>query len=143
MSVDGLQVVAEARRWLDTPFIHQARLRGVGVDCAGLVVAVARELGIGEYDVAGYARAPQGNALREALNAALVPVAFRDAAPGDVLCFRMDQDPQHLAILTRTERAGSMIHAYAHPLVRRVVEHGMGTFWKDRLAGCYRFPGVG
>ena len=39
--VTGQDVVAEARRWLGTPWRHQARLRGVGVDCGGLVVCVA------------------------------------------------------------------------------------------------------
>jgi NlpC/P60 family putative phage cell wall peptidase len=33
-------VVAEARRWLGTPYHHAARVRGSGVDCAQLLIGV-------------------------------------------------------------------------------------------------------
>ena len=48
-------VVAAALAWTDTPFHHQARLKGVGVDCVGLVIGVARELGLiaPDFDVVG------------------------------------------------------------------------------------------
>ena len=36
------QVVAEARSWLGTPFQHQQALKGVGVDCLTLIIAVYR-----------------------------------------------------------------------------------------------------
>lgn len=61
-------VIAAARGWLDTPFHHQGRLKGVGVDCIGLVVGVARELGVGIYDEAELARQPREGRLRAALN---------------------------------------------------------------------------
>ena len=41
-----LEVAAEARRWLATPFAHQGRTRGLGCDCGGLVGGVAVALGI-------------------------------------------------------------------------------------------------
>ena len=31
-------IVAEARTWLDTPYLHQGRRKGHGVDCLGLVI---------------------------------------------------------------------------------------------------------
>ena len=40
MTTTRTDVVAAAREWLGTPFHHQARLRGVGVDCVGLVIGV-------------------------------------------------------------------------------------------------------
>ena len=36
------RIVAEARRWLGTPYRHQASLPGVGCDCLGLVRGVWR-----------------------------------------------------------------------------------------------------
>ena len=39
-------VLIEARRWLGTPFMAGASVRGVGCDCAGLIEGVARELGL-------------------------------------------------------------------------------------------------
>ena len=37
-------IVSEARRWIGTPYRHQASLIGVGADCLGLVRGVWRNL---------------------------------------------------------------------------------------------------
>lgn len=39
-------VVAIARTWRDTPFHHEARIKGIGVDCLQFVVAVYQEAGL-------------------------------------------------------------------------------------------------
>jgi cell wall-associated NlpC family hydrolase len=39
-------VVAEARSWLLTPFHHQAHIKGLGVDCAWLLIMCFRAAGI-------------------------------------------------------------------------------------------------
>jgi cell wall-associated NlpC family hydrolase len=39
------RIVAEAETWLNTPFRHQGRLKGQGVDCVGFISEVAREAG--------------------------------------------------------------------------------------------------
>lgn len=39
-------VVAEALRWLGTPYHHAARIRGAGVDCAMLLAEVYRAAGV-------------------------------------------------------------------------------------------------
>src|SRR5690348_760942 len=39
-------IVAEARRWLGTPYHHAGDVLGVGVDCAMLVVRVFVDAGI-------------------------------------------------------------------------------------------------
>lgn len=40
------RVVAIAKTWLSTPYHHQARLKGVGVDCAQIIAAVYHEAGL-------------------------------------------------------------------------------------------------
>ena len=52
------QIVSQAREWIGTPYHHQARVRGAGVDCIGLLICVCRELGLvaPDFDVNGYAR---------------------------------------------------------------------------------------
>ena len=42
------KIVAEARSWIGTPFHHAARLKGVGVDCANLLIGVYAAAGIAE-----------------------------------------------------------------------------------------------
>ena len=40
----GARIVALARGWIGTPYVHQASVRGVGTDCLGLIRGVWREL---------------------------------------------------------------------------------------------------
>ena len=42
MTSIALSVVVEARRWLGTPYLHQASECGVGADCLGLLRGVWR-----------------------------------------------------------------------------------------------------
>ena len=57
------EVLAEARSWLGVPYLHQGRSR-LGVDCVGLLIMVARGIGISDYDVSGYPRVPSSDFLR-------------------------------------------------------------------------------
>jgi cell wall-associated NlpC family hydrolase len=41
-----MNVLAEARSWIGTPYHHQADVRGAGVDCGMLLVRVFVELGL-------------------------------------------------------------------------------------------------
>lgn len=50
-------IVAEARTWLKTPYHHRAMVKGAGVDCAMILVAVYSAVGLiekfdtGEYPI--------------------------------------------------------------------------------------------
>jgi len=44
-------VVAEAMTWQNTPYHHQAAIKGVGVDCVMLMVAVYQACGLIPHDV--------------------------------------------------------------------------------------------
>ena len=77
------RVLTEARSWMGTPWHHQARLKGVGVDCIGLVVGVCSALGLPLEDSKNYARYPDGVALAKELARQLVqraPGGHGDAA---------------------------------------------------------------
>ena len=43
MSALSDKIVTEARRWIGTPYRHQAATRGAGTDCLGLIRGVWRE----------------------------------------------------------------------------------------------------
>lgn len=145
-----------ARSWLGTRFLHQGRLKrgageGGGVDCLGLLVGVARELGLrdrqgralAESDCADYGQFPDGEALRRTLAELLVEIPCSDVAPGDIALFRFDGNPQHLAIVGNYEDAAdggdvplSLIHAYAP--ARKVVEHRLDAAWRTRMVAAFR-----
>jgi cell wall-associated NlpC family hydrolase len=39
-------IVAEARSWIGTPYLHQGRVKGAGVDCAMLLLEVYERVGL-------------------------------------------------------------------------------------------------
>jgi NlpC/P60 family putative phage cell wall peptidase len=133
-------LVAEARRWLGTPFRHQGRIRGEGVDCIGLVLEPARALGLTDYRPAAYARLPDAGTMREELVRHLIKVARSDMRPGDVLLLAAPLSPSHLALVGELGGALTMIHASGP--IGRVVEHGIDATWAGRIRGVFRFPGL-
>jgi NlpC/P60 family putative phage cell wall peptidase len=131
-------VVAEARRWVGTPYQHQARLRGVGVDCAGLVIEVARTLGLLDVQYADYGQTPHQGMLRRICDTHLLRID--DVEPGCILLMGFLVGPaqeQHLAIFTDT---GTIVHAYAH--ADACVEHRYSSAWRSRTRQIYRYAGV-
>ncbi len=137
----GAQIVMAARGWLDTRFAHQGRLKGVGCDCAGLVIGVAHELGLSAFDATGYAARPDGRMLKDTCDREMMILARDDIRPGDVGLFAITHDPQHLAIFAVHPMGGlSIIHAFAHN--RKVVENRYDESWQARLVQAYRLPGV-
>ena len=38
------RIIAEARGWIGTPYMHQASLKGIGCDCLGLLRGVWRAI---------------------------------------------------------------------------------------------------
>jgi cell wall-associated NlpC family hydrolase len=133
--VTGMEVVRVARGFLGTPFRHQGRMPGRGLDCAGVIVCAARALGLSGYDVAGYGRLPSDDAMADHLRAA----GCRDIAngsPGDIYLMRFETDPQHLACITDI----GVLHAYAE--IGRVVEHRLDAVWRGRIVRAFRLPGI-
>lgn len=143
-TVTPADVVAEARTWIGTSFMHQARVRGVGVDCVGLVIGVARALGLVEptLDITGYPRSPDGRSMLAVCDQHMRRV---DApALGCVLVVRHEIDPQHMGIVGDYVHGGlSLIHALGTRDGRgRVVEHRLDESTLARLIAVYALPGV-
>lgn len=138
-------IIDEARSWLNTPWIHQACLKGLGCDCIGLIGGVAVALGIeGGQEWAttpryhAYGRSPDAEMLREGCARFLDAIAPDEALPGDILTFSFEHDPQHFAIVSSLDPM-RIIHAYAQR--RRVVENGL-PMAKAKLTGAFRYRGV-
>lgn len=124
-----------ARSMLGTPFLHQGRMPGIGLDCIGLILVTARRLGLADFDFDVYPRQPSGDRLVRAARAAGLVETARPA-PGDVLCLRFERDPQHLGF--RTERG--ILHASER--AGGVVEHRMDALWRARIVTAFRFEGI-
>jgi NlpC/P60 family putative phage cell wall peptidase len=140
--VSRADIVAEARAWIGTPFQHQAHSKGVAADCAGVIRGVPQALGLYPgVEIQAYLRQPDPRRMRAALLEHLDPVPFKAVLPGDVLHFRIDIEPQHLAIVTELEPLRA-VHATSRPKVSGTVEFRVDAWWRQRLAGCYRYRGL-
>lgn len=132
-------IAAAARAYLDVPFRHQGRSRA-GVDCAGLIICAARDLGVSDFEYRSYGRQPDGDEMAAILKAHLVPIRRDRPRAGAVAHLRITTRPQHLGLLLPRRGGGlNIIHAYEG--VGRVVEHIFDAPWRRRLVGLYRFGG--
>lgn len=143
-AVLGAEVVAEARAWIGTPYVHQASCKGAGADCLGLLRGVWRAVrGAEPCAVPAYtpdwAEPARDEVLLAAARAWLVPKAAEDAAPGDVLVFRMRHGhvAKHLGIQAQTGVCPSFVHAYSG---HSVVESALSAPWQRRIAGRFAWP---
>ena len=145
-TVTRADVIAEARSWLDTKYVHQHRAKGHGVDCAGLVIGVAHELHLvePEFDVTGYERTPDGVSLLAWCDKYMTRVALQDVQPGHVLVIRWEVDPQHIGIVGDYLYGGlSLIHALGTSDGKgRVVEHRIDAKHRSRAIAAFAIPGV-
>ncbi len=147
-SARAARVVTVARRWLGTPYVHQASCRGAGCDCLGLVRGVWREV-VGREPVplppysADWGEVQGAELLWQGARRLLRELPPEAARPGDVLLFRMRAGAvaKHLGILSRGRpgAAGRFIHAYAG---HGVVESPLSVPWRRRMVAAFRFPGT-
>ena len=126
-------MLAAARACIGTPFHHQGRTAGIGLDCIGLIIIALRAAGILVRDRTDYGRRPDGKSLESALLAHGAEITDTVHA-GDVLLFRYDGQPQHVALATGET---TMIHSFAP--AGKAVETLIGDYWRRRLVGIYRF----
>ncbi len=110
-----LTIVSEAKTWLGTPYHHEARVKGVGVDCAQLLLAVYSAPGVGlipEIAVAHYPRDWHMHRSAERYMA-IVREHAREIEgppqPGDVVLWRFGRCFSHGAIVIAWP---IVIHAY-------------------------------
>ncbi|MFN8971556.1 MAG: NlpC/P60 family protein [Alphaproteobacteria bacterium] len=140
-------VIACARSYVGVRFAHQGRARQTGVDCLGLLILVAEEVGLSfdaqaprALDRTDYGAYPDAEFLRERLDHFLKPSPIDQMREGDVLLLAIDGRAQHLALVTDYPVPGElgMIHAYAP--ARKVIEHRMDESWRKAIVGVYRLP---
>jgi len=136
-------IVAEARAWIGTPYLHQGSLRGVGCDCLGLVRGVWRAVigpepeAIAPYS-ADWAEAGGRELLAGAGSRHFTPLDVGGFGAGDVLLFRWRAHlpAKHAAIATSPT---TMAHAHDGACVCEVE---ISAWWRRRLAYAFAFPGA-
>ena len=132
-------IITAARTYLGVPWRHQGRGRR-GLDCAGLIVRVARDLGLSDYDATGYRRHAQGQSFVEHFRRNMDQLPVPNMRPGDVLVFADAAYPCHAAIVAEKYGRPSIVHA--HATRRKVVEELYAAEWPDKVKFCFRFRGL-
>ena len=115
-------IVAEARSWLGTPYHHAADVRGVGVDCAMILVRVYCDVGLVEpFDPRPYTRDWMLHRSEERYLGFLLArsVEVVEPQPADVILFRVGRCFAHGGIVTRAVPL-TILHAFAP--ARMVIE---------------------
>lgn len=136
--------IAEAAlTWDNTPYHHQARVKGVGVDCAQLIAAVAEEVGLiptGAVIPVNYSTEWHLHNREEVLlqnleafgctkKVGLVP------EEDDILCFKYGRCVSHLGIYL-----GNSLFIHAARNAGKVTVNTLSPETLKRLAFIYIFP---
>lgn len=144
MSVSASMIVAEARSWIGTPYIHQQATKLAGCDCLGLVRGVWRGVYGSEPErPPAYTMdwsEPQGEErLWDAALRHLRAKSVDAAAPGDVVLFRMRAGSvaKHLGLQTQVGAGAAFVHAYSG---HGVVESPLSVPWARRIVARFEFP---
>ena len=152
-------VIAEARSWIGTPYLHQGRVKGGGIDCAMLLLEVFERVGLVPHltlietvsdpatQIAHYP--PDWMLHRDEERYLQIVERFARRLPagsapddGDIALYRWGRTISHGAIVDRWPR---IIHAYSRS---NQVEYGEGDRGEiggpqpdghSRLAGFWSF----
>lgn len=120
-------VIAEARTWIGTPYQHKGRVKGVGVDCGGLLYQVYNPFVRMRPFPKNY---PPDWALHrenEIYLDFIRPYTFEveRATPGGMALFKVGRNWSHAAIVTEKIK---FIHSWGRNQHGGVVECGLGFF---------------
>ena len=137
MIITGEDVIAEARRWLETRYVHQGRTR-FGVDCIGYVICVRNAIDpIPDImrEVTNYARNPQA-VLIERIQKYCTRIHTPEVGCIILIRWFKDEHPSHAAIYA----GETMMHSYKN--AGKVVEVGYRAQWVRWTHSFWRMPGV-
>lgn len=135
------RLVEEAESWIGTPFRHQGNLKGIAVDCAQFIAAVARDAGVKDLEIPGnYRQREDGAVMMRILSEHMDFVDTRDRRAGDVLALcdealHSPEIPRHLAFVQKVSPTTTFI---IHASERGVVAHRMNMHWLSRIHSCWR-----
>jgi cell wall-associated NlpC family hydrolase len=105
-------VIEEAMTWLNTPYVHRGRIKGIGVDCAMILADVYEKVGLIDHiDTPEYPQTWHLHRSDERYLAFVKQYGHEVANPemGDIAMFRFGRCISHAGIVIKWPR---IIHAY-------------------------------
>jgi cell wall-associated NlpC family hydrolase len=129
-------IVEAARKYLGVRWVHQGRDRNAGIDCLGLIVVVAEDLGYPLEDYTTYSREPDP-LLIQTLIGQQMEASTGDPVAGDMALLHFDRrrkSPYHFGIISDTD---TLIHG--HGPSRQVVEQPL-RMYSEQIHSLWKFP---
>ncbi|WP_159137712.1 C40 family peptidase [Acinetobacter pittii] len=131
------EAVQEALTWLGTPYHHQGRVKGVGVDCGTLICEVFEKVGLMDHlDPRPYP--PDWHMHQMGQRYLELILGVCDAIegppqPGDIVLYQFGKCISHGAIVMEWPQ---VIHSYLHQGV--IIQDGTKGSLARRIAGFFR-----
>ncbi len=119
------------------PFKHHGRTIRGGLDCAGIVLLIGKDLGLEiPHPPSDYERAMRLSYVMDQMRRTLDPVPVTFAKPGMVVVLQPQQSPAHLAIL---DSMRTVVEAVNEPDLMQVVRRPVD--WST-VRGVFGYRGV-
>jgi cell wall-associated NlpC family hydrolase len=125
-------LLTEARSWLDTPWRHNHRVKGEGVDCVNFLSACAESLGIEIVLPSFYESTPLEDKLKPYLDKYLTLLPTKELCIGNIVAFNYRGITHHVAIATSPN---TIVHACRQK--KKVVEEKLTRQQIGRISGVY------
>ncbi len=133
----NIEAVQEALTWLGTPYHHQGRVKGVGVDCGTLICEVYEKVGLMDHlDPRPYPPDWHMHQMGERYLKHIRSVCFEvdgPPEPGDIVLYKIGKCVSHGAIVVEWP---TIIHSYIHLGV--ILQDGTKGSLARRIAGFFR-----
>ena len=131
-------IIETARKYIGYAYLHQGRGENKAVDCVGLPVCIAKELGYEVIDAVNYRRVPSATQIREILKMNCDEIKVPDAKRGDIFLMRLGGlKPRHTAIYF-DEQDRMLLHASANG----VRLEPLSNFPPEWFVSAFRLRGV-
>lgn len=129
MKHDIERLISIARSWINTPWQHNQKTKGIGVDCVRFLEQVAIEYGVDIPPLPDhYSRLVENEAMLDYLSQHFRLVTQRGLQAGDVILFKPKGLFNHIGLATSPT---TVIHACQPE--GKVLEHNIDGIWAKML----------
>ena len=140
MSITGKEVCEVAKTYVGTPFHNLGRVKGIGIDCVGIILGVAKELKIKlviHDEFKFFNRRTRQRPLLDYMDEQFIKIEKREVGSIVVSWYnRNTKEPSHLGIVTEV----GLVHTHGNLGI--VIEEHWSPKWTTLISGYYRYPGA-
>lgn len=140
------KILKVAKSWLNTKFHYGGRVKinnqnNGGIDCIGLILKIGEEVNstyngknIIMLDQTNYSKFSNNFEMKKFLDKYFIKIKEKDVKIGDIAYINFNNNLEHVAVISDV----GLIHCYVE--ARKVVEHSLNQYWKDKIKCFYRYP---